>query len=72
MTSTATGNQNSEWNTGEISHLNIDDDTTEDGVGSNNANLDINSILSQVLGSFNNASLGATEISGGLIFPVIE
>ena len=55
----------------QISNMKIGEEI-EDGVGSNNANLDINSILSQVLGGFNNASLGATEISGGLIFPVVE
>ena len=36
-------------------------------VNSSNANLDISSIILQVLGGFNNASLGSTEISGGLI-----
>ena len=36
-------------------------------VNSSNANLDISSIILQVLGGFNNASLGSTEVSGGLI-----
>lgn len=71
MSSTTTGTQHSTMNNNQQSKMKIGGDTTEDGIGSNNANLDMNSILSQVLGSFNNASLGATEISGGLIFPVI-
>lgn len=41
-------------------------------VNSSNTNLDISSIILQVLGSFNNASLGTTEISGGLVADNIE
>ena len=41
-------------------------------VNSSNANLDISSIILQVLGGFNNASLGSTEISGGLVADIVE
>ena len=41
-------------------------------VNSSNANLDISSIILQVLGGFNNASLGSTEVSGGLISDTIN
>lgn len=41
-------------------------------VNSSNANLDISSIILQVLGGFNNARLGSTEVSGGLVADSID
>lgn len=43
------------------------DDEEEDDTNLVTAQLDISSIILQVLGSFNNAKLGSTEISGGLV-----
>jgi hypothetical protein len=68
MASSALGIQVStidEYQTNAIT--NESEDEENDNTNSVTAQLDISSIILQVLGSFNNAKLGSTEISGGLV-----
>lgn len=68
MASSALGIQVStidEYQTNAIT--NESEDEENDNTNSVKAQLDISSIILQVLGSFNNAKLGSTEISGGLV-----
>jgi len=81
MASTTLANQNSTISIKQKLSISIEvelETTIEGGAGlsatqlealvnSSSANLDISSIILQVLGGFNNASLGSTEVSGGLI-----